>query len=105
MRYVLPGTSGSICVCALATSESPSRADAGAERKTTVSRADPLSTLEWISVFHASGPADQWSEVIGTVEVPDGAGRLLVLLGVRGQKTSDDAAWFDDVEVYPIKFE
>jgi hypothetical protein len=40
-----------------------------------------------------------WSEVVGTVIVPEGAERLILRLGVTGQKTSSDRAWFDDVSV------
>jgi hypothetical protein len=43
---------------------------------------------------------DNWRELFGVVEVPEGVGRLLVLLGVGGQSTAEDVIWFDDVELY-----
>jgi hypothetical protein len=32
------------------------------------------------------------------------AGRLLILLGVGGQSTPEDAVWFDDVELYRVTY-
>jgi hypothetical protein len=55
-------------------------------------------------VFYAAGPRDAWSELFGVVEVPAEAGKLLILLEVAGQQSADDAAWFDDVELYPLVF-
>lgn len=40
-----------------------------------------------------------WSELFTVVEVPEGVGKLLVLLSAQGQKNPEDAAWFDDVVV------
>lgn len=48
------------------------------------------------------GPPDQWSEIFAVVEVPEGADRLVILLGVGGQGSADDVAWFDDVELYRL---
>ena len=45
---------------------------------------------------------DCWQQLFGVVEVPDGAGRLLILLGVEGQTATEDTAWFDDVELYKL---
>ena len=53
-------------------------------------------------VFYAAGPRDAWSELFGVVEVPAEAGKLLILLEVAGQRSTDDVAWFDDVELYPL---
>ena len=36
------------------------------------------------------------------VEVPEGAGQLVILLGVGGQTSPQDVAWFDDVELYRL---
>ena len=51
-------------------------------------------------------PADQsgsaWTELFTVVEVPEGVGKLLVLLSAQGQKSTDDVAWFDDVLVVRI---
>lgn len=46
--------------------------------------------------------ATAWEELFGVAEVPEGAGRLVVLLGVRGQTSPDDTVWFDDVELYRL---
>jgi hypothetical protein len=48
------------------------------------------------------GPPDEWSELFGVFQVPDGVGRLAVLLSVRDQVSVDDVAWFDDVELCAI---
>ncbi|HPO72256.1 MAG TPA: hypothetical protein PLJ31_05790, partial [Armatimonadota bacterium] len=48
------------------------------------------------------GPANEWSEIFGVVEVPEGAGKLVVLLGMAGQSTQEDVVWFDDVGVYRV---
>lgn len=47
-------------------------------------------------------PRDAWGRMLGVVQVPDGAGNLLVLLCVRGQASPDDVAWFDDVRLYAL---
>jgi hypothetical protein len=36
------------------------------------------------------------------VQVPDGAGRLVLLLGIAAQPTENDAALFDGVAVHPL---
>jgi len=36
------------------------------------------------------GPRDQWSEMLAVVAVPDTAGRLVILLGIRDQRTPAD---------------
>jgi hypothetical protein len=59
--------------------------------------AEPLD-----KVAVAAGPLDAWAEMFAVVDVPESAGRLVVLLGVNGQESPDDAAWFDDVEVYRL---
>jgi hypothetical protein len=53
-------------------------------------------------LFYCEPASDKWQELFGVVEVPEGVGRLLILLGVGGQRTADDAAWFDDVELYEL---
>jgi hypothetical protein len=45
---------------------------------------------------------DNWRELFGVVEVPEGVGRLLILLGVGGQRTAEGVVWFDDVELYKL---
>jgi hypothetical protein len=65
---------------------------------------DSKWTAESLDVLvFADGPRDQWREMFGVVEVPEGAGQLVILLGVRGQATPDDVAWFDDVAVYSLQ--
>jgi hypothetical protein len=34
--------------------------------------------------------------------VPEGAARLVILLGTRGQTGEEDAAWYDDVALYEL---
>jgi hypothetical protein len=53
-------------------------------------------------LFYGEPSRDAWQQLFGVVEVPEGAGRLLILLGVGGQAAADDAAWFDDVELYQL---
>jgi len=53
-------------------------------------------------LIYATGPRDAWAELIGVVQVPEEAGRLVVLLGAAGQSTAADTAWYDDVEVVEI---
>jgi len=40
----------------------------------------------------------EWSEILGIVTVPEGAGKLVVLLGASGQGAAD-RLWYDDVTV------
>lgn len=51
---------------------------------------------------YAVGPVDQWSEAFTVVQVPEGVGRLVIMLSVRGQRSAGDLAWFDDVQLYRI---
>ena len=53
-------------------------------------------------IVHGELPRDQWRELFGVVEVPTGAGRLVILLGAGGQSTPQDAVWYDDVGLYKI---
>jgi hypothetical protein len=46
--------------------------------------------------------SDRWQQLFGVVEVPERAGRLLILLAVEDQSAADDVAWFDDVELYKL---
>lgn len=48
------------------------------------------------------GPAGEWAELFGVAQVPEGVGRLVLLLGVHGQQSADDVAWYDDVELYKL---
>jgi hypothetical protein len=40
--------------------------------------------------------------MFGVVQVPEGAGNLVILLSARGQASADDVAWFDDVRLYGV---
>jgi len=44
-----------------------------------------------------------WKRAFGVVTVPPDAGKLVVLLDVRGQASDDDVCWFDNVEVYRLE--
>jgi len=50
-------------------------------------------------LFYAAIAPDSWQPLFGVVDVPEEAGRLLILLGVDGQNTAEDSVWFDDVEL------
>jgi hypothetical protein len=53
-------------------------------------------------LFYCEALPDNWRELFGVVEVPEGVGRLLILLGVGGQNATEDVGWFDDVELYRL---
>ena len=54
-------------------------------------------------LIYAEGPREEWAELFGVAEVPPDAGRLVILLGMRGQQAAEDAVWFDDVELYRVE--
>ena len=60
-----------------------------------------LETMDRIILTPAAH--NEWGELLGVVEVPEGAGKLVLLLGVTGQPSPEDAAWYDDVRVYKIE--
>lgn len=41
-----------------------------------------------------------WKKAQGKITVPEGSGKMLVMLYVKHQQSPQDIAWFDDVEVY-----
>ena len=53
-------------------------------------------------LIYGPPPSDRWQQLFGVVEVPEGAGRLLILLSVEDQNAADDVVWFDDVELYKL---
>jgi hypothetical protein len=53
-------------------------------------------------LIYGGTAADRWQQLFGVVEVPERAGRLLILLSVEDQSAADDVAWFDDVELYKL---
>ena len=85
----------------------------GAVRKLQ-GRGDALLRVRWQTADEAwtataadkvilcDGPRDDWAEGFGVVEVPQGAGHLVILLLVRGQASDEDVAWFDDVRLYRL---
>lgn len=48
---------------------------------------------------------DEWQTAFGVVTVPDGVGRLVVLLNITGQLIDDDICWFDNLGVYRLNVE
>jgi hypothetical protein len=79
--------------------------------------ADGKWTAESLDRILAPGraPAGEWGEAAGIADVPPGAGRIVLLLGIAGRPTrpafagagrypsADDAAWFDDAAVVRIE--
>jgi len=50
-------------------------------------------------LIFSEGAPDEWGEMFGVVQVPEGVGRLVILLGVRGQTGEKDVVWYDDVRL------
>ncbi len=53
-------------------------------------------------MIDAVGPRDEWVQMAGVVTVPEGAGFIVPLLNASGQRSEDDAIWYDDVVVFKI---
>ena len=47
----------------------------------------------------ASAP---WGCLFGVAQVPEGVGRMLILLGASEQTTASDVLWYDNLEVYKL---
>ncbi|MEN6495997.1 MAG: hypothetical protein ABFD16_17075 [Thermoguttaceae bacterium] len=47
-------------------------------------------------------PQGEWNELFGVVEIPEGVGRLTLLLGASGQTSPEDVLWYDEVEVHQL---
>jgi len=61
-------------------------------------------TAETLDVLiYAEGPREAWAEMLGVAEVPQSAGRLLILLCAMDQPSPADAVWFDGVALYRIE--
>lgn len=58
-------------------------------------------SLDRFILGHA--PPREWGELFGVVHVPEGTGKLIVLLGVSGQTSSEDVVWYDDVGIYRLE--
>ncbi|MGI5816633.1 MAG: hypothetical protein ACOX9R_00900 [Armatimonadota bacterium] len=54
-------------------------------------------------MIDAIGPGDQWVQMVGVVTVPEGAGFIVPLLSVHGQRGADDVTWYDDVTVLRLQ--
>lgn len=60
-------------------------------------------TQEHLDQTFPFAPGDgEWQSAFGVVTVPEGAGRLVVLLNVTGQSTDDDRCWFDNLGLYRL---
>jgi hypothetical protein len=62
---------------------------------------------KWIAenkdrIFLPKETLGPWREIFGVVEVPDDAGRLVILLGVGRQESTEDIAFFDDVVLHRL---
>lgn len=55
------------------------------------------------ALVYADGPREDWQNMLGVVEVPQGAGKIVLLLLVSGQASPADVAWFDEVELYKLE--
>ena len=55
-----------------------------------------------VLLYCSASSTDDWAGIAGVVTVPDGAGKLVVLLGVSGQGEPAEAAWFDDVRIHRL---
>ncbi|MGD9495653.1 MAG: hypothetical protein AB7Y46_05020 [Armatimonadota bacterium] len=60
--------------------------------------AEPLDRF-----LSAPAGADDWQQLAGIVTVPEGAGKLVVLLQAEGQRSEDDVIWWDDVAVFRMQ--
>jgi hypothetical protein len=54
-------------------------------------------------IIACDGPRDRWGELFGVVEVPEGVGKLVILLGAAGHTSPDDVAWYDDVRLHKLE--
>jgi len=45
---------------------------------------------------------DEWELVAGAAVVPEGAGKLVLLLSADGQQSDEDVIWWDDVTVFRV---
>ncbi len=65
------------------------------EGQWTLQELDPILTPE---------PShDEWKTIAGVVTVPEGVGKLVILLGVKSQASEEDIVWFDDVSLVKLQ--
>ena len=69
-----------------------------ADGRWTAEHSDKLVYAQEPSQAASSG----WSKLFDVVEVPEGVGRLVILLGASGQASPEDMAWYDHVELYRL---
>lgn len=48
-------------------------------------------------LVYSAGAKDEWQDLLAVAEVPDGVGKLVILLGMGGQAAAEDTVWLDDV--------
>ena len=53
-------------------------------------------------LIHEKALSGEWQDLSLVAEVPKAAGRLVLLLGIGGQVSERDVAWFDDVQVVEL---
>jgi hypothetical protein len=53
-------------------------------------------------MIYGRGKAGEWVDISGVAQVPEGVGRLVILLGMGGQMADTDVIWYDDVHCHPI---
>ncbi|MBI2299840.1 MAG: hypothetical protein HYU66_13010, partial [Armatimonadetes bacterium] len=53
-------------------------------------------------LFYPVSADPGWQEVVGVAEVPDGVGKLVILLCAAGAESAEDVVWFDDVELVKL---
>jgi hypothetical protein len=78
-------------------------------------KGDALLTVRWQTAegrwtaeardvpIPCSSSRETWGSHFGAVEVPEGAGRLVLLLLVHAQEGDEDRAWFDDAGLYRLE--
>ena len=77
-------------------------------------RGFPVARVRWQTAdgtWHAEhedrfllthGDGGEWQRLVGVVRVPEGAGRLILLLNADGQQVEDDVLWWDDALVMEL---
>jgi len=61
-------------------------------------------TKEQLDVILTPEPGEgEWKTIAGVATVPEGVGKLVVLLVAKGQASEEDIAWFDDASVVKVE--
>ncbi len=80
----------------------------------TQGKGAPYATMRWQTAegkwhaeamdrsFSAAATEGEWKLLAGAAVVPEGAGRLVLLLSAGGQQSDQDTIWFDDVVAFRI---